>query len=123
MASLDKTIPYLGIEWQLQSGTDGSGAIPETVSVRRVIADSPACKAGVREGDIIRRVDGVALCAEHTLAALISAKKPGSTVSLELVRAKKRMHVKVTLGARKLPEFKFRPVEPAGQKKRLDVNS
>ena len=72
---------------------------------------------------MIRRVDGVAVCANRTLAALIGAKKPGSTVSLELLRANKRMHVKVTLGTRRLPEFKFRPTEPAAQKKRLDVNN
>ncbi len=126
MASLERVVPYLGIEWQLQTNVDGKGKPDEVTAVRRVIADSPACKAGVREGDVIRSVDGVALCEEHTLTSLITAKKPGSAVTLELMRAGKRMHAKVTLGARTLPEFKFRPIESAAQsaahKKSVDVN-
>jgi S1-C subfamily serine protease len=119
---LERTVPYLGIEWQLQSGTDSSGKACDVTTVRRVIADSPACKVGLREGDVIRSVDGVALCEEHTLAALITAKKPGVAVTLELVRAGKRVHTKVTLGERKLPEFKFKPIESTAQQKPVDVN-
>ena len=122
MASLERTVPYLGIEWQLQPGTSRSGANSEIFAVRRVIPDSPACKAGIKEGDVIRSVDGVALCAEHTLAELIKSKKPGTAVSLELMRSGKRLHIKVTLGVRKLPEFKFQPVESTATKKPLDVN-
>lgn len=123
MASLERVVSYLGIEWQVQPGTSGSGANSEIVAVRRVIPDSPACKAGIKEGDVIRSVDGVALCAERTLANLITSKKPGSAVLLELTRSGKRVHTRVTLGIRKLPEFKFQPIEPATTKKPLDVNS
>ncbi len=123
MASLEKIVPYLGIEWQLQTGDDGKGRLNETTVVRRVIDGSPAFKAGVQEGDVIRNVDGVALCEEHTLTALITAKKPGAAVTLELVRLGKRMHVKAVLGERKLPEFKFKQVEPVVHQNSMDVNN
>ena len=123
MASLERTVPYLGIEWQLLTSADGVGQPSEIVAVRRVIADSPACKAGIHEGDVVRSVDGTAVCAQRTLTDLITAKKPGATATLELLRAGKRVHVRVTLGARKLPEFKFRPIEKVSQKKSVDVNN
>ena len=124
MASLERTVPYLGIEWQVQAGTTTVGQACEIVAVRRVIAESPACKAGMREGDIIRGVDGTPLDVENTLSALITSKKPGAVVTLELTRAGKRMHLKVTLGARTLPAFKFRPIEYATtQKESVDVRN
>lgn len=111
MASSERTVPYLGIEWQVQVGPDLSGQACETVTVQRVIAGSPACKAGIREGDVIRSVDGTSLCTEHTLSVLITSKKPGAVVNLELARAGKRINVRVALGARVVPAFKFKPIE------------
>ena len=122
MASLERTVPYLGIEWLMQAGTDSLGQACEVLTVRRVIAESPACKAGIRENDIIRSVDGTPLTAESTLADLVMAKRPGAMVYLELARAGKRVHVRVTLGARELPVFKFKPIEPpAAHKQSVDV--
>ncbi len=111
MASLEKTVPYLGIEWQMQTDSQNSDAHDSTVSVRRVIADSPASKAGILEGDVIRSVDGTALDAQNTLSTLIMARKPGAAVTLALQRGGKRTLVKVTLGMRELPAYRFRPVE------------
>ena len=111
MASPEKTVPYLGIEWQMQSGTDTLGQACEVLTVRRVISESPACKAGIHEGDVIRSVDGAVLSTDNTLADLIMAKKPGALVYLELARASKRVFVRVTLGTRELPVFKFKPIE------------
>jgi serine protease Do len=122
VASLEKTVPYLGIEWQMQAGTDSLGQTCEVLTVRRVITESPACKAGMREGDIIRSVDGTPLTADSTLTDLIMAKRPGALVYLELSRASKRVHVRVTLGARELPVFKFKPIErPVIRKESVDV--
>jgi serine protease Do len=119
---LEKTVPYLGIEWQMQAGTDSLGQACEVLTIRRVIAESPACKAGMREGDIIRSVDGTPLTADSTLTDLIMAKRPGALVYLELSRASKRVHVRVTLGARELPVFKFKPIErPVIRKESVDV--
>jgi len=43
-------------------------------------------------------------------------------VYLELARAGKRVHVRITLGARELPVFKFKPMEPpAARKQSVDV--
>jgi S1-C subfamily serine protease len=92
-------------------GPDGTGTGSDTVIVQRVVAASPACKAGIREGDVIKRVDGVSPCAVNTLSAMITAKKPGAVVNLELSRGGKRVNVKVTLGARDVPVFKFKPIE------------
>ena len=111
MDSSEKRVPYLGIEWQMDAGEETTDQKEAIVSVRRVMVDSPACKAGVHEGDVIRNVDGTSLDAENTLTMIIMAKKPGSSVTLELSRANKKVVVKVTLGSRVLPSFKFRPIE------------
>ena len=121
MGSLEKKIPYLGIEWQM-AASDSLEQTVAIVSVRRVMVESPACRAGVREGDVIRSVDGSVLDAENTLTTYIMSKKPGTSVSLDLVRAGKRVVVKVTLGSRELPAFKFKPIERASlQSESVDV--
>ncbi len=74
------------------------------------MVDSPACKAGVREGDVIRSVDGINLDADNTLTTIIMARKPGNSVTLELLRSSKKVVVKITLGTRVLPAFKFKPI-------------
>ncbi|GEM_PF-1811694 len=113
MDSSERRVPYLGIEWQMEGGAELPAQKDVIVSVRRVMIDSPACKVGVREGDIMRSIDGVSLDAENTLTSIVMARKPGSSVTLELLRANKKVVVKVTLGSRVLPAFKFRPIERA----------
>jgi serine protease DegQ len=109
--SLGRTVPYLGIEWHIQQVSAGDGEACDIIAVRRVIAGSPACKSGIREGDIIRSVDGIVVDVDNSLTSMITSKRPGAVVMLELLRAGKRVNVKVTLGARELPVFKFRPIE------------
>ena len=121
VGSLEKKIPYLGIEWQAVAG-ESPEQTEATVSVRRVMVESPACRAGVREGDVIRSVDGAAVDAENTLSAVIMSKKPGTAVTLELMRAGKKVVVKVTLGSREMPALKFKPMERASlYNKSVDV--
>ena len=105
-----KTVPFLGLEWHIQllefSNDNGFGV----TTVQRVVPNSPAARAGVQIGDVIRSVDGTVLTDQATLTDQISRKKPGSVVTLEVVRNGKKTNIKVTLGERQLPAYRFRPV-------------
>jgi S1-C subfamily serine protease len=92
-----------------------SGALVETVE-----AGTPAAKAGIRGGnleaqtgngkvavggDIIVKADGKAIASAEALSALITSKKPGDTISVEVLRGNgnggyEHKTVKVTLAAR-----------------------
>jgi S1-C subfamily serine protease len=54
--------------------------------VSRVMPDSPAEKAGLKEGDVIAAVGAQVVGPENDLASLIAAYKPGDTVVLKVTR-------------------------------------
>ena len=64
---------------------------------------TPAADAGLREGDIIVKVDGQAIDGDHPLDATLSQFSPGDTVSIEILRDGATQSVTLTLGTR--PEF------------------
>ncbi|HKG56593.1 MAG TPA: PDZ domain-containing protein, partial [Candidatus Limnocylindrales bacterium] len=65
-----------------------------------VSPDSPAAKAGIREGDIIVSLQGQTIDTEHPLDAVLSQFAPGQTVTLTILRDGKQQDVRVTLGTR-----------------------
>ena len=75
---------------------DERGALVSSVS-----QDSPAEKAGIERGDVIRSVDGVAVSDGNALRNRIASSTPGSTVTLGLVRDGVEKTVSVKL--RELP--------------------
>lgn len=56
---------------------------------------SPACRAGVKEGDVITQIDGQEVDRPSALQRAIRAKKPGDDVAVTLMRFGKEMTVKV----------------------------
>ncbi len=78
----------------------GPGILSVTgAQVSNVTAGGPAEKAGIQVGDVITRVDDKDLGRGDDLAAVISAHKPGDTVTFEVLGAKtESREVKVTLG-------------------------
>ncbi len=66
------------------------------VLVGRILAGTPAEKAGVRVGDLIVSVDGEPVEDSSDLIEALSDKE-GKTLDLELVRDRKTMHLKVAI--------------------------
>ncbi len=61
-------------------------AAEEGVLVSKVIAGSPAAVAGVREGDVITRVDGEVIRDRDAYLALIDAYPPNRRIPMTLIR-------------------------------------
>jgi serine protease Do len=70
---------------------------PRGALVSSVERDSPAEKAGVKEGDVITSFDGHPLDTAGALPALVAATSPGKTVPIEVWRDRKlrKLDVKV----------------------------
>jgi len=65
-----------------------------------IVPNSPADKAGLKEGDIITKVNDQAIDTDHPLDATLSEYAPGDTVTLELLRSGQTVTVQLTLGTR-----------------------
>jgi S1-C subfamily serine protease len=74
----------------VKSGTSGQAA---------VISGGPADKAGIREGDIITKVDDRVVGEQGGLGSLIAEFLPGEKVTLTIIRDGKTQEVSVTLGS------------------------
>ncbi|WP_076998480.1 DegQ family serine endoprotease [Variovorax sp. KK3] len=71
---------------------------PEGALVSNVEKGGPADEAGLRSGDVIRKVDGSPIVASGDLPALIGQKKPGSRITLDVWRQGERHEISARLG-------------------------
>lgn len=74
------------------------------VLVAGVQKSGPADKAGIQPGDVIQAFDGKAVENPADLARLVGSTKPGTTVTVQVLRKKETMSVKVQLDELKLPQ-------------------
>jgi len=65
--------------------------------VPAIVAQSAAGEAGLKEGDVIVRVDDVELTGGHDLAETIAEYRPGDRVRLEFIRGGERQTVQAVL--------------------------
>src|SRR5580765_7894095 len=71
---------------------DNLGAI-----VTQVEANSPAAKAGLKVGDMVRAIDGKEVSDASQLQVTVGQTRPGTTIKLSVVRDGKAMELPVTL--------------------------
>ena len=102
--------PYLGVQFEMitpeLAEAEKLGAQVGAV-LRAVAPGSPAEQAGLMVGDVVQEVDGEAVDAEHTLRDLVAAHKPADEVTLTISRGTESLEIKVTLGARPVPDIPF----------------
>jgi serine protease Do len=92
--------PFLGVEYQMISQRSAIlNDVPEGAFIMNVVEDSPAETAGLQEDDIIIKMNGVELKDEegNDLASIISSKKPGDKVELEVWRNGETLQMSATL--------------------------
>ena len=63
-----------------------------------VASGSPAEKAGLKAGDVVLGVDGRAVSSPRQLLRVLGSYEPGEPLKLEVMRQKKRVTLKGTLG-------------------------
>ena len=84
---------WVGISYEMDDTRGG-------LDVRRVIAGSPAQKAGILEGDLILKLNGATFVEQTGMDMMkknADLMKPGNTITYTLLRAGKELDVKVTL--------------------------
>jgi hypothetical protein len=64
-----------------------------------VTVNTPAADAGLRAGDVIRSIDRDILDASADLGELLAAYRPGSSVTLTVLRGTQTLQIPVTLGS------------------------
>jgi len=83
--------------------------------VQRVVPGEGGDKAGLKEGDIVLKVDGREVSPEATLSYIVANKKPGTRIPLDILREGKPMRLNAVVGTRppeeKLAQSNFNPEE------------
>jgi 2-alkenal reductase len=96
--------PYLGIRWQPiipSIAVTYNLPVQWGIFVARVLADSPAERGGLQQGDIITRMGDIPLDGEHTYINALFAHSPGDTVTIEVLRGLDTLELQVVLGESK----------------------
>lgn len=102
--------PYLGIRYvPLDEATAEAYELEQTKGAyivpkgnRRqdsILPDSPAAKAGLKEGDIITKIAGKEISDDSSLTSLIAQHAVGEEIELMIIRDSKEVTLKVTLEA------------------------
>ncbi|MDH4358665.1 MAG: trypsin-like peptidase domain-containing protein [Candidatus Berkelbacteria bacterium] len=106
----DKIVrPYLGVRYAmvdqkiaaLRGLKEEKGALVYGDSSRgldAVVKGSPAEKAGIKEGDVILKINNDEVKAGSSLARLLSKYQPGDEVTIKILRDGKEQDAKVKLG-------------------------
>jgi putative serine protease PepD len=85
------TVKHAFVGVRIESVTDGA-------KITKIVAGSPAAKAGLKVGDVVTSFDGKTITSADELTAVVSAAKAGEKVTVTVKRGGSTQHVTVTLG-------------------------
>lgn len=99
--------PYLGVRYRVVTpalaeaaglSTSSGILLTQEGGQAAVLSGTPAEAAGLREGDVVTKVNGELVGETASLARRLARYKPGQTVSLTVVRGSETLELSVTLG-------------------------
>lgn len=100
--------PYLGVQYTIITSSFANknglsvnyGAlVSQNEDSAAIVPNSPADKAGIRQGDIILEIDGQKIDAQNDLRRIIQKKKVDDVVKLKILRDDKNLEIGVKLEA------------------------
>lgn len=98
--------PYLGVAYvpitkdlaaQYNLPTNQGAYLAPGTATAAVQPNSPAAAAGLKDGDIITKIDDEAITGSNSLTSIIGKHNVGDTVSLQVIRDGKTMTIKAKL--------------------------
>jgi len=78
--------------------------VSEGVLVQEVMEDSPAARAGLRAGDVIREVNGTTVATQADLVSAVGRAADGSDLDIRITRDRQERNVTATLPERPQPQ-------------------
>ena len=81
-----KTLAYLGLKVQNTSKNMVELGIPEGIFISEVEEGSPAYKAGIQAGDVLKKGNGEVLTGVKDLQAALLKESPGNPFQISLLR-------------------------------------
>ncbi len=90
--------PYLGIQYKFISKDVAIlNDVPQGAYIQDVLDGSPSQKSGIRQGDIIIKINNQAINSESNISDIVSKSNIGSELMLTIFRDGNQFSVKVTL--------------------------
>lgn len=89
--TLDTITPY--------NATSANVSVDSGAYVVSVIADGPAHKAGIKQGDVITEINGEPVATADDLILKVRSHEEGDKVTLKVVRGKETLDIDATLGS------------------------
>lgn len=91
--------PFLGIRYRFISKDVAIlNEVPQGAYIQEVVLDGPAEKGGVKEGDIITKINGQVIDAENKVAEIITQSRIGTQLELIIWRDGKELKLTATVG-------------------------
>lgn len=99
---------YLGVQTaEVTKENAGKYGLREVrgVAVEKVVENSPAAAAGLRDGDVILKFNGEAVTSAGKLTRLIAEVSPDHQATVTVLRGGSEQDITVTIGKRPMPKF------------------